>query len=147
MNWKRLLDTHQLRKYGSSKREIDDLRRLIDRDLEDAALPGLSADRSFATSFNAALQTAKMAIACEGYRAVGQGHHKTTLEAAELAVGPRIARLINYFEACRRKRNILDYDAADVISDTEAGEILEKAREFKEQIETWIRTHHPDLAG
>jgi hypothetical protein len=34
----------------------------------DAAIPALSEDRRFATAYNAALQTAKMAIACAGYR-------------------------------------------------------------------------------
>ena len=31
------------------------------------AIPALSEDRRFATAYNAALQTAKMAIACAGY--------------------------------------------------------------------------------
>jgi hypothetical protein len=40
----------------------------VGRDLADAAIPGLSEDRRFATAYNAALQTGKMAIACAGYR-------------------------------------------------------------------------------
>jgi hypothetical protein len=51
-----------------------------------------------------------------------------------------------YFETCRRKRNQLDYDAANMVSDTEAVEILEKAREFKQEIEDWIAKDHPGLA-
>jgi len=54
---------------------------VIERDLHDAGVSGLSADRSFATSYNAALQTAKMAIACAGYRVVGPGHFKQEIEA------------------------------------------------------------------
>jgi hypothetical protein len=50
-----------------------------------------------------------MAIACAGYRVVGQGHHQTSFEAAELAVGASVTNLVVYFELCRRKRNILDY--------------------------------------
>jgi hypothetical protein len=38
------------------------LRALIARDLEDAAIQQLSDDRRFATAYNAALPTAKMAI-------------------------------------------------------------------------------------
>jgi hypothetical protein len=51
----------------------------------------LSADRRFATAYNAALQTAKMAIACAGYRlASTPGHHGLTFEAARLALGPAV---------------------------------------------------------
>jgi hypothetical protein len=119
---------------------------VIERDVHDAGVAGLSADRSFATSYNAALQTAKMAIACAGYRVVAKkGHHHVTYEAAELAIGPSVAKLTAYFEACRRKRNTLDYDVANVVSDTEASELLQKAREFKQDVEAWIANNHPNL--
>ena len=38
--------------------ELSDIRRLVARDLADAAIPALSEDRRFATAYNAALQTA-----------------------------------------------------------------------------------------
>ena len=142
------MNAQRIRPHTTSKQELDDLRSLVDRDLHDAGLAGLSADRSFATSYNAALQAAKMAIACAGYRAVAkQGHHQVGFAAAELAVGPDIAGLIAYFETCRRKRNQLDYDAANIVSDTEAAEILEKAREFKQEVEDWIAKNHPGLVS
>ena len=46
---------------------------------------------------------------------------------------------------CRRKRNTLDYDVANVVSDTEATELLDKAREFKQEVEVWIAANHPGL--
>jgi hypothetical protein len=59
----------------------------VDRDLADAAIPALSEDRRFATAYNAALQTAKMAIACAGYRVASvPGHHRITFEGAKLAL-------------------------------------------------------------
>jgi hypothetical protein len=138
------LNAQRVRPHATSKQELDDPRALIDRDLHDAGLAGLSTDRSFATSYNAALQSAKMAIACAGYRVVAkQGHHQVGFAAVELAVGPSVAVLIAYFETCRRKRNQLDYDAANIVSDTEAVEILEKAREFKQEIEELDREEPP----
>jgi hypothetical protein len=54
------------------------MRALVARDLADAQVQGLSADRRFATAYNAALQTAKMAIACAGYRVTAKaGHHRS----------------------------------------------------------------------
>lgn len=64
------------------------MRALIVRDLTDAEIAGLSADRRFATAYNAALQAANMAIACAGYRITAKtGHHKISLESAILAIG------------------------------------------------------------
>ena len=31
------------------------------------------------------------------------------------------------------------------VSDTEAAELLQKAQEFKREVEAWIATHHPTL--
>jgi hypothetical protein len=55
--------------------------------LADAFLDGVSADRRFATAYNAALQAQKMAIACAGYRVVGAGHHRISFEVVKLAIG------------------------------------------------------------
>ena len=145
MTWQQLLSSNRVRAHRTSKQELDDLRTVIGRDLQDAGISGLSADRSFATAYNAALQTAKIAIACAGYRVIGQGHHQVSFEAVELAVGPSVSTLVAYFEICRRKRNMLDYDVANVVSDTEAKELLQKAQEFKREVETWIAAHHPGL--
>jgi uncharacterized protein (UPF0332 family) len=145
MTWRQLLDANRVRTHTTSKRELDDLRTVIERDLNDAGISGLSADRSFATAYNAALQTAKMAIACAGYRVGGQGHRQVRFEATELTIGVRGSALVAYFELCRRKRNTLDYDVANVVSDTEASELLRKAQEFKQEVETWIAANHSSL--
>lgn len=68
-----------------------------------------------------------------------------SFQAAELAVGAAVSNLVTYFELCRRKRNTLDYDVANVVSDTEAREVLTKAEEFKREVESWIAANHPSL--
>lgn len=79
-----LLASKRLERHSTSANEIAGLRKLVSRDLQDAAVPGLSADRTFATAYNAALQLSKMALACAGYRVSASlpGHHQTTFEAA-----------------------------------------------------------------
>ena len=52
MSWKRLLAQRKLHQHRTSEQELDALRALIQRDLTDAALTGLSADRRFATAYN-----------------------------------------------------------------------------------------------
>ena len=82
------------------------MRALIARDLADAGIVGLSADRRFATAYNAALQAANMAIACAGYRIMSKvGHHRLSLETTKFVLGKTPHKYGDYFETCRRKRN------------------------------------------
>lgn len=66
MNWKALLVGGTVQPHKTSIKEIEGLRQLIARDLADAAVEERSADRRFATAYNAVLQLSKMAIACDG---------------------------------------------------------------------------------
>ena len=81
------------------------MRALIARDLSDARVMAVSADRRFATAYNAALLATSMAIACAGYRVTAKtGHHRVAFDSLSIAVGARAAKYVDYFEACRRKR-------------------------------------------
>jgi hypothetical protein len=60
VTWTNLLANKEAQKHKASKKELDNMRALIARDLADASLAGLSADRRFATAYNAALQAANM---------------------------------------------------------------------------------------
>lgn len=122
------------------------MRALIARDLADAQVDGLSADRRFATAYNAALQAANMAIACAGYRVTAKsGHHKITVDAITLALGAAASPYADYFETCRRKRNVIDYTRSQVATNSEADENVRKATEFYELVETWIESKFPAL--
>jgi uncharacterized protein (UPF0332 family) len=140
-----LLANSEVQRHRTSKKELDKLRAVIRRDLADASLGGASADRRFATAYNAALQAAKMAIACAGYRVVGAGHHRISFEVVKLATGRVADPYSDYFDRCRRKRNVIDYDDAFVATETEAKEILTKAKEFAAVVERWIAKNHPSL--
>lgn len=86
-----------------------------------------------------------MAVACAGYRvSSGSGHHQNTLEAVRSAA-PASAAYADYFDACRRKRNRIDYEYAYVATENEATELLGKAREFQQLVEKWIASRHPDF--
>ncbi len=146
MTWTQLLANKDAQQHTTSKQELDNMRELIARDLGDAAVAGVSADRRFATAYNAALQAANMAIACAGYRITAKiGHHKVSLESAALALGKTAEKLTDYFETCRRKRNQIDYTQSHVATETEAKEIVAKATEFYAVVEAWIVKNHPKL--
>lgn len=140
------MGSHDVQRHRTSKKELDDIRALIARDLADATVAGLSADRRFATAYNAALLAANMAIACAGYRVTAKtGHHKISFDSIKLALGAGADKYADYFETCRRKRNVIDYTRSDVATDTEAEEILAKATEFYEFVEAWIASKFPNL--
>ncbi len=148
MTWIDLLNKKTVQPHTTSLSEIAALRAVVERDLQDASLKGLSADRRFATAYNAALQISQIAINCAGYRVkIGGGHHQKTFEAVRLAVAaPEAENLADYFDLCRRKRNDIDYDAAGIVSKTDADELLAKAGEFQVIVEEMIKNDYPQFA-
>lgn len=149
MSLQDMLSRGELQPHRTSRQELDGLRKIVERDLRDAGLQGLSADRRFATAYNAALQCAVMILYCSGCRPGTSrgGHHRNVFEAMRHILGPSRHDRIDYFDACRRRRNAVDYDTAGVTSETEAGELANRARDFRREVERWIRKNHPELAG
>jgi hypothetical protein len=50
VTWTQLLANNEVQRHKTSKKELDKLRTVIARDLADASLHGVSADRRFATA-------------------------------------------------------------------------------------------------
>ena len=145
MSYERLSREGRIRPHRTNRQEIASLFRVVERDLADASIAVLSADRRFVTAYNAALQAATAVRYTEGCRAQSVGHHSTVFEFLKEAMGPEIVPLADYFDTCRRKRNVTDYVGAGLISVTEAEDLLGEAREFAVQARSWIQTHHPGL--
>jgi uncharacterized protein (UPF0332 family) len=143
MTWRELLTEDRIARHQTSRRELDDLRKVIARDLADAGLDELSADRKFATAYNAALQSARMAIACCGYRVKGLGAHHITFECLKLAMGKPVFKTAVFLDKCRRKRNVADYDAAGRVTEAEAEEMIKVAGLFIRKVEKWISNNYP----
>ena len=143
--WTQLISDREVKKHSTSKEEIDNLLAVVSRDIQDASLQGLSADRRFATAYNAALQLCKLSIACAGYRVTSNAHHQKSFEIADLALGKSAYDFTSYFEYCRRKRNVLDYDKAGVVTEDESMELLEKVNEFENFVVDWLKNKQISL--
>ena len=88
-----------------------------------------------------------MAVRASGYRLKAiAGHHRTTFDAAEVALGSSASTYIIYFDRCRRMRNDVDYDHAFVASETDAVDLHDQAGQFLQLVEAWIGANHPELA-
>lgn len=132
MNLRPWLDNGDLRTVTVTEKSLRDLKRLIERDLADCQIEELSDDRRFATAYGAALNLASFIIRKQGHRVSGKvGHHKITFDVAGEILGPESSEYIDYFDLCRRKRNKVDYDFADVVSETEVEEMIEVVKRFK----------------
>jgi len=143
MTWQELLNEGKIEKHQTSRKELDDLRGVIAREIADADLKELCDDRRFATAYRAALQSAKMIIACCGYRVRGFGAHYTTFECLKAAMGKPIFKTARFLDRCRRKRNVADYDAAGKVTEAEAGEMIKAAKSFTKKAEKWIGDNYP----
>lgn len=147
MSLEDLYKEDRLKKHKTSAREISDLLRIVDRDLKDAELRGLSADRRFATAYNAALELATITLYCKGFRPTGLGHHYTVFQAMKETMGNDYVDSANYFDACRAKRNVIDYDRSGGISEGEADRLFKETRQFREIIRNWLQTYYPQFLG
>jgi uncharacterized protein (UPF0332 family) len=140
-----LLREGRIRPHRTNPAEIAGLFAVVERDLTDAAIEALSADRRFATAYNAALQAATAMMYAEGYRTSGPGHHRTTFEFLSDISVTEFSDWADYFDDCRRKRNRADYVGVGYVSDTEAGYLLAEAGKFAEVARNWIQGRHPGL--
>ena len=139
----RWLDTGDLRRHRTSRREIADLLAVAERDLSDAKVAALSLDRRFATAYSGALQLATIILAASGFRAVAQrGHHVVTWQALPELMGVSMRETAVYFDSCRALRNRSDYDRTGVVSAAEVDEVLREAEAFRDRVLEWLDREH-----
>lgn len=144
-SWQRLLSERRIQRHTAARDEIARLIAAIDRNIADASNTQVSADNRFGIAYEAARNAATIAIAASGYRVRGTGAHATTFEALAIAIGPDARALVLYLDQCRRKRNMINYDAIDIATSREADELVEKARQLRELVLNWLSARHPHL--
>jgi hypothetical protein len=88
----------RLRPHKTSRKEVDDLLRLAERDLGDAQVPGVSTDRRFMIAYEAAVALATIPLHAAGFRTEGTGHHQTTFLALPLVMGVENSDLADHLD-------------------------------------------------
>lgn len=147
MSLKKWINEGRLQQHETNKSEVQNLLKLVERDLKDSNIKQLSTDRKFATAYNAALQLATIVLHAAGYRVKsnGGGHHWVTLLSFPDVMNENQRSRSNYFNACRVKRNITDYDRAGEISESDLKELLNEVLEFKKDVLLWLAENHKRL--
>ena len=129
----------------SSRNEIRSLLAIVDRDLKDANLAGLSEDRRFEAAFSAARTSGNIALRACGYRtAVQAGHHIKTIESLELTIRAG-AKLVQRMKTLSKKRNATSYDAAGNVSKQELELAMKTAVELRRDVVGWLQKNYPEL--
>lgn len=119
--------------------------QVVDRDIADAQVPGLSSDRQFLIAYEAALELATIPLYATGHETHGAGHHWLTFRGLPEVMGHEFDDLAVYFDTCRTKRNVGTYDRGGEISVTEAQELVEQVVGFRKILLAWLEQNHPEL--
>jgi hypothetical protein len=133
-----------LRPHTSSAQEVANLLAIVERDLADAA-GEISADWRFGIAYNAALKLRTVLLHASGFRPEKNLAHYRTLAAPPLILGSARKADADYLEACRTKRNIVEYDRAGASTHEDAAELAAFVRELHVDVLAWLRKNHPHL--
>jgi hypothetical protein len=142
-DWKR---NHWLKDSIPTLPEITQLFAVVDRELHDASVVGLSVDGKFMHAYDAALNLCTIALRSSGYSVVkGQGHHKKTIEALPLCLGKSFTEIADQIEIASRQRGQAMYDRTGVVEDSDADDLLSSAVKLRSALLEWLKVQHPTL--
>jgi hypothetical protein len=134
-----------LKPHTPTKQQVAAVFSVIDRDLEDS-IQSLSPDGRFNIAYNAALQLCAIILLAEGWKADKLNAHHRTISSLPLILGKDWQDDGDYLDACRGKRNRLEYDAAGRITALEAKELRDYAVELRASVIKWLGEKHPELS-
>jgi HEPN domain-containing protein len=144
MSLKLWLEKGWLKEHKPTSREIAELLAVADRALKDCQVPELSSEGKLDIAHNAALQSAAAALAAIGYRASREAYHYYVIQSLSFTLQLE-ERIVRRLHKLRRKRNISDYERPGVVTEQEAEEMIELAKQLRHDVEQWLRIHYPDL--
>ena len=145
MTLKQWADNDRLTSHKTSAEEIGNLLAIAERDLKDASEGCISADWRFGIAYNAALKLCTVLLYAEGYKAERTLQHYRTIQALSLILGSERKKDSNYLNACRSKRNIVEYDYIGGVTENDANELIDYVKELKDEVETWLEREHSEL--
>lgn len=127
--------------------ETQQLLAVVERELSDASVSGLSADSRFIHAYQGALQLCAVALHAYGYapQRAGGGHHHRIINSLEHTLGQERRETASYLTRCARLRSKGMYDQVGVADERTADELLQTAKELRAAVLKWLEDNHPDL--
>jgi hypothetical protein len=135
-----------LRAHQTSPQEIRELVAMVDRDLADAQ-GDISNDWRFGIAYNAALKLCTILLHASGYRPEKTLQHYRTITALPLILGEQHQADVDYLDACRMKRNTVEYDRVGGATEADVDELVKFAKDLRKEVLDWLRQQHPQLSS
>ena len=143
MSLKDWQDNGWLKPHKTDKEEISNLLAVVERDLKDAGTYGLSPDWQFGIAYNAALKLCTIVLYTQGYRTENTlAHYRTIMALKEIPTNQWRDHAI-YLNACRMRRNTLEYDRVDTVSANDAFQLIAFTTSFLSEVREYLKKHYP----
>ena len=140
MSIEKLIKEGSIHPFYATQDEIDKVLEIARRDLTLAEnILGESLDWSYSIAYNAVLQACRAYMFHLGYRPASAEAHKATFEFMRAATEEHLKESIFYFDRVRKKRHRTIYDEVGLITEKEAWELLERARELLSYVESKLK--------
>ena len=134
-----------LKPHQTSFEELSNLLAIADRDIADSDTTELSNDWKFGIAYNAALKLCTMLLYDAGYMPEKTLAHFRTLHSLQFTLGADRKGDAEYLDACRIKRNHVEYDYVEGASETEAKELVDFAKNLRKEVVGRLREKYPNL--
>ncbi len=141
------LQIGHLSKHEATVAEVGNLLGVVDRELADAGVVGVSDDGRFRNAYEAALILCKLALHARGFEVQKRapGHHSYWINSLEFTLGAEYKATAIHLSKCSKLRHTGLYDHAGVVEKQDADDLLEAARELRAAVPDWLGIQHPDL--
>ena len=143
-NW---LQIGHLNNHQATVAEVRSLLGIVDRELADAAVAGLSDDGRFTHAYEAALLLCKLALYARGFELAKRekGHHSLWINSLEFTLGPAHKPTLIYLSKSSNLGHQSLYDHAGVVQKQDADDLLHTARQLRADVLNWLRSQHSAL--
>lgn len=129
-----------IKTHTTSKKEIEGLFSIVEREIRDSELNGISSDGKFSHAYRASLTLATILLYASGYMPdKGQSHHFRTIAAIPEILGNEAKDDADYLQNCRTIRNAAEYDSANEASEGSAKELVIFAKDFDKRVRAWVK--------
>ncbi|MBC8432645.1 MAG: hypothetical protein H8D96_12100, partial [Desulfobacterales bacterium] len=81
----------------------------------------------------------------EGFKAEKSLQHYRTIQALPLILGKERMDDAQYLDACRSKKNIVEYDYVGGVTGADADELIDFVKELKTDVLGWLKKNHKEL--
>ncbi len=142
MNLDELLSNKMIAKVASSRKQVEDIMKVAERDLK-AAKDNLAngyADWALNIGYNAMLQAGRVLMLSRGYRPVGEAKHVAVIEFVKSEYSKQIpAHVLYVFSKTRKKRHRAIYEEVEIVSDSEARTVITSAEQFVKAVKQILK--------